>query len=448
MGSHVFVGKERLQSRAARGFMWTMGGTAEAAGNWDALLAPLATVPRENGSQALLQTARWLTEHLEAAGWEVTQHWYTAYPYEQRALGLVLLVGGLTYAVCMWRRRFGWAALLAISLPLLVVAQIDFRLPLTWFAPFPQPNVVARWPNPNAREILVFSAHFDTKTDVFDHVTRAPILLFSVPATLLMSAVAAGSFVAQQAGSLTVGRLALARILGWMGAAYSALVAAAFSGGMLLDRRSAGALDNGAACAVLLRFAEELRKDPPHGVEVYLVLFSGEELAAQGSAALLQGWKPSPAGRSVKVINLDPWGASTEIRVLGAERGFLRGSAPSPEVIALLDEAHRKVKAVSVPTLPLMGLTDAWMWLQHGYLAATIFTAVPPFELPRALHSADDNIARVDPHSLDFSVEFLGTIVRILESNANAPSPEIHLPTAVQENQGAMEKELSHAYEQ
>ncbi len=426
MPSRVLDRKRPWQIATSGGFVWASGEVPVGA-DWEALLAPLTTVPRENGSQELLETARWLEHHLRAAGWEVTQHWYTAYPYEQRILGLLLLAGGLFYAMCIWRRRFGTAALVGLFLPLIVIAQVDLGVPLTWFAPFPQPNVVARWPNPDAREVLVFSAHFDTKTDLFDHVTRAPILVFSVPAAFLMFAVAAGSYVAQQAGNLSVGRLALARILGWVGAAYSVLLAAAFSGGMLLGRRSPGALDDGAACATLLRLAYQLREEPPKNVEVNLVFFSGEEVAAQGSAALLRRWKPDGQGRAVKVVNLDPWGASAALRVLGSERGFLRGNAPSPEVVALLDEAHRQIGAGPIETVPLVGLTDAWMWLQHGYPAATVFSSVPPFILPRSLHSGDDHRMRVDRPSLDFSVKFLGTVVRVLDRDTMAVPEEAAL---------------------
>lgn len=425
MACRVSGCREGLRARSSSTVTWALAAAPAAGWDWEALLAPLTTGPRENGSEELLHTARWLAEHLESAGWEVTQHWYTAYPYEQRALGLLLLVGGLSYAACMFRQRYGWAALIAIVLPLIVVAQIDLRVPLTWFAPFSQPNVVARWPRPDARETLVFSAHFDTKTDLFDHVTRAPILVFSLPAALLMCVVAAGSFVAHQAGSLSVGRRALARILGWGGAVYSLLLAATFSGGMFLGRRSPGALDDGAACAVLLRLAHVLAQAPPNSVEVNLVFFSGEEVAAQGADALLRAWKPSQGqGRPVKVINLDPWGASKDFRVLAAERGVLRGGSPSADVVALLDAAHREVGAGPIEIAQLMGLTDAWMWLRHGYPAATVFTSAPPFTLPRGLHSHEDNAARIDRRALDFSAEFLEAVVRAADRHNNPSGSE------------------------
>lgn len=384
--------------------------------HWSRLLAPLTTA-RENGTAELLATASWLEAELQQAGWEVATQWYQAYPYEQRALGLLLLLGGSVYAVCMWTRRFGTATCLALLLPLLVVLQMELRVPLTWFLAFRQPNVAARLPNPEAKELLLFSAHFDTKTDLLDHVARAPILAFAAPAVVIMAAIAAGSFVAHQAGNLSPGRATLARIAGWMGVLYGAALAAVFTGGALRAQRSPGALDDGAACAVLVRLAHELAAAAPRAVEVQLVFFSGEELAVQGATAFLRAWDPPP-GRTLRLVNLDPIGASADLQVLGSERAFLRGYAPSTEVVGLLDRAHRKLRGSSLPVAEVVGLTDAWTWLRHGYRAATLLSAVPPFVIPRGLHSVEDNGNRVDLPSLDFALQLLRTVVAIADEEA------------------------------
>ncbi|MCX8071930.1 MAG: M28 family metallopeptidase [Candidatus Binatia bacterium] len=436
MPGGVFFGKGERHTVQRRILLPIAAAVAEPT-SWDALLSSLASTPRENGSAELLATAHWLTEYLRQEGWEAAQHWYTAYPLEQRMLGIALLCGGLGYAMCMWRHRFGWAALLALLLPLAAVAQIDLRLPLSWFAPFSQPNVVARLPNREAVETLVFSAHLDTKTDLFDHVTRAPILVFAAPAALLMCAVALGSFVAHQAGNLSAGRQALARILGWIGAIYALALAAVFSGGALLSERSPGALDDGAACAVLARLAHELRATPPQAVEVHLVFFSGEELAAQGAHALLRSWQPGNGQRPVRVVNLDPLGASSEVRVLGSERGFLSGSSPSPEVVAIVDAAHRKLRSSPIETVELIGLTDGWAWRRYGYPAATLFSFVPPFALPRGLHSKEDHRTRIESSALDFSLALMETIVReldrkLLATGMRGPVRSRNIPTSQQ----------------
>ncbi|GIW44589.1 MAG: hypothetical protein KatS3mg077_1871 [Candidatus Binatia bacterium] len=395
--------------------------------SWEALLGALAQAPRENGSPELLAAAAWLADTLRSAGWEVSQHWYTAYPFEQRLLGVLLLFGGCTYAVCMWRRHFGWALATAFFLPWVAIAQIDFRVPFSWVAAVEQPNVVARLPNPPARLNLIFSAHLDTKTDLLDHIARAPILVFAAPAALLMCVVAAGSLVAFRAGNFATGRQALARVLGWVGALYGLALGAVFSGGIFVRHRSPGALDDGAACAVLVRLAYELRAQPPRGSEVYLVFFSGEELAAQGADALLRSWRPAGESRTTRVINLDPLGASSEFRVLSGERGILRSVVPSPEVIALIGAAHQELRGHPVEVQELIGLTDTWMWRQHGFAAATLFSSVPPFALPRGLHSYRDNVSRVDIPALDFSLALLHNVVRVADrqvAGTDAPSPK------------------------
>lgn len=386
--------------------------------SWQIWLELFAAQPRENGSVALASTAQVLAERLTEAGWQVHTHSYTAYPYEQRVLGVLLLLLALGYTVSMRLRRFGWAMLTPVASLVVAAAQIEGGIPLSWFMPAQQSNVVATLVPGSVTQWLVLAAHFDTKTDLLDHVTRAPIFLLGVPLGVLMLAIATVSYVSLHAGNFTPGRQTLARVLSWAALFYGIGSFCALSAGMFLSGRSHGAIDNGAACAVLMRLAEKLRHHPPERTAIQLVFFSGEEIMAQGSRTWLARGFGHAGQLPVRIVNFDPLGASTELAVLGYERGLIRSYPAHPEVVTLLDRAHRRLRRRPIEVIELSGLTDAWPFLRAGFPAATVFNPVPPFAIPRGLHSVEDRADRIAPGALDEALRFAEFVVREYDLSA------------------------------
>ena len=66
-------------------------------GGWDELLDRLAESPRENGTAAVHETARFLADALAEAGVAVERVAFTAQPYGLRLAGVAVLAGGLWY---------------------------------------------------------------------------------------------------------------------------------------------------------------------------------------------------------------------------------------------------------------------------------------------------------------------------------------------------------------
>ena len=152
---------------------------------------------------------------------------------------------------------------------------------VSWIGATPQHHVVARLPAGLPTQRLILSAHYDTKTDLLDHVARAPIELLGLPVTALM--IVAAVWAARRrhrAGPLPL----VARIAGWTAVVYGLGLFASLTAGMFVRARSPGALDDGAACAVLIRLAERLKAAGPlPHTEVEIALLSGEEIGVDGS---------------------------------------------------------------------------------------------------------------------------------------------------------------------
>jgi acetylornithine deacetylase/succinyl-diaminopimelate desuccinylase-like protein len=385
--------------------------------SWDALLQRLAEAPRENGTLALHQTAAFLQQTLEDAGLEAGFLAFTAQPYRLRLAGVVALAGTLLYGRALLAGRNGLALAVAVLVPMLLLAQLDYGVPVFgWIGAQRQVHVRARLPVDAPVRRLLLSAHYDTKTDALDHVQRAPIERLAVPVTLLMILAPAAAAVALRAGRRRRLVSGIVRFTAGVAALYGLAMFVAFSAGAFAPGRSPGALDDGGACAALVRLAETLAAMPPLGrTEVEILLLSAEEVGVQGSAELAAQSFASAPSLPTYVVNLEGLGASTDHAVLARERFTLRSLAPDAELVALLDAVHREQFAKPLRVTADGGATDARSFLARGIPAATLITLEPGTPVARGLHSARDDRTRLDEDALEASVAYLLAVVRAFD---------------------------------
>ena len=143
---------------------------------WNELLNGLAELPRENGTAALHQTGTYLAEAFRAAGIETQRVSFIAHPLDARLLGLYVFMSCVVYSCLMWKTRFLVAGVLSLLIPVPAILDVEFGVPLFGgFRGERQENIVAHIPARSPRQRLIFAAHYDTKTDLFDHIVRAPI---------------------------------------------------------------------------------------------------------------------------------------------------------------------------------------------------------------------------------------------------------------------------------
>jgi hypothetical protein len=318
---------------------------------WDALLQRLAALPRENGTPELHETAIWLAETLRTVGVaEPALVPWTAHPYRMRAAGVVILVGALFYRLWLRRRQPARALAIAFLLPVLLVAELDHFVPLLgWTGSHSQSHVVAQIPSlAEPQQRLLFTAHFDTKTDLLDHVERAPVELLGLPAALLMVLAAGGAMRARPRG-LGPGLRTAAL---WIAPLYGVATFAVFTGGAFVSRRSPGALDDGAACAVLVRLAERLVATPLQRTAVKIVLFSGEEIGVEGSWQYVRARFRLPPGQPTSAVNLEVIGAASTLALVRSEAFILRRYPPDLRLVATLDAVHARLRGRPLARTP------------------------------------------------------------------------------------------------
>jgi hypothetical protein len=339
-------------------------------------------------------------------------------------VGVAALVGGLLYARLARERRW-WAALAAALLtPLLVVGQVDQLAPLLGrIGAQTQQHLVARIAAEQAEQRLIFAAHVDTKTDALDHVERVPALVVAFIATPLLLLAALCGALYRDPARVRVLR-ALLRLCPWLAVLSGALVFASLSAGAFAPRRSPGALDDGAACAVLVRLVEALGSAPAlRRTEVEVLLFSAEEMAAQGSWAYARERFAEPPTLPTALVNLEILGASADHAVLGSEQFALRSFAPTPALVERLAQVHRAALGRELAVTWYGGITDARSFLAHGIPAATVMSREAGVLFSRGLHSAADDRSRVDTAALESSLAFLLAFARDVDGRGLPGAP-------------------------
>ena len=250
------------------------------------------SVPRPNGSSAERETAHALREWLTKRGIQHRVQEFQNYPYFFECLGIWLILSRtlLAIAVCL---RWGW-----LTLPIALIGflggtlDIALNFPLvTWFGSRNGENILIDLEPPQVRQEIIFSAHYDTKTELLDHNQRM-FFLKRINLGLLLTLILGiwglldhrlmdtdwGTPVFWVGVMLTIPML----LLSWGFGLHLSL-------GRLL-KPSQGAVDNGAACAILLGLAEHLFKEQDllSDVKLTLALFTGEEVNMQGSRAYVR----------------------------------------------------------------------------------------------------------------------------------------------------------------
>ena len=375
-------------------------------------LMGILSIPRPNGSAAERETSRALQNWLSRHRIPFRLHPFLLYPYFFECIGLWLIGSRSLLALAIWL-HWGWPALL-IALIGLAGGTLDvaLNLPLvTWPGARRGENILIEFEPPNAKKEIIFSAHYDSKTELLDHRQRLFLLKnlrFGVFLTLLLG------FLGPLDHWLRMHGVPWAGLIFWAGVAFTIpLLFLAWGLGLNLCvgrvlAPSQGAVDNGASCAILLGLANRLARGEIvlQQTKVVIALFTGEEANMQGSRAYLQtrDWSlPAVA------VNLEVMAQDGEYVFWEQDGNVFRLIPTSKTLNQALSAAVTEVTGHPPrPAGPL--ISDGSSFLFAGIPASTLGTYDTRLK-DTGFHRPTDNLSRVVMERLPEGVEIMTALL-------------------------------------
>ena len=375
-------------------------------------LMQILSRPRPPGSQAEQQTLQSLQKWLEQHDIPYKLHEFRLFPNFWLGIGLWIIISRTLLAVLIWQ-RIGWLALVISVLGLAGgLLDVAFNIPVvTWIGAKRGQNLLIEFHPQTAQQEIICSAHYDTKTELLDHRQRMFFirsLPFGIALTLALGILGPLDHYLfandSPAAAWTYG-------LGVLLSLPLLILAWGLGLNLTLGRfrqPSQGAVDNGAACAILLGLAQCVRTGAltlTH-TGLTLALFAGEEVNMQGSQAYVRGRDWALPARA---LNLEVMAQDGEY-VLWEQDGYSLKLWPcSSEMNQAISQAVQEVTGIK-PRLVGPVNCDGGSFLRSGIPATTLGT-YDRQQKDRGFHGTKDNLGRVVMERLPEAVEILSRFI-------------------------------------
>jgi len=369
-------------------------------------LMQILSVPRPNGGAAVRETKCQLEDWLTRHNIPHHVHAFRIYPYFFECIGVWLILSRSLLAIAIWA-GWGWLTLPIALLGLLGgTLDVAFNVPLvTWQGARQAENILIEFNPADPKQEILFSAHYDSKTELLDHSQRMFFLKRLKFGIVLTVVLGFWGILLQWSVNFP-----WYPVVFWIGTTLAILMLfLAWGLGLHISlgrfsRPSQGAVDNGAACAILLGLAERLAafQIPLTDKKITIALFTGEEVNMQGSHAYIRSreWTIPAAAMNLEVMGQDG------DMVYWQQDGNAFHLMPTTP---WMNEAFAKVveQTIGREALPAGPInSDGSSFLRVGIPATTIGTVDTRLGLT-GFHQPSDNINRIVFDRLPESVEIL-----------------------------------------
>ena len=387
--------------------------------NMMAVLERIA-IERPNHSEALDKTAAYIRELLSSWGVPFSVQEFPLRPYMMLIISIAILLLALGLAYAVYRKRPVAALLLALAIPVLLVLEYEFFVPvLSWLVEKKGENIIMNFPSPIAARELIFCAHYDSKTDFWDHIQRARVYQFMPAAFITGILLALWTFLVRRKEALSkmVFRIITLSITGIF-VLYIGLVALGFGGFIFVPKhkRSSGAVDNGGSVVALLALARDIheKRVSTGSSGVTIVLTAGEEVTMQGAHHYVRKYiLGDKDGRKLPryLVNLELAGQRGDLFYVKEIAVFLKHHRASPELISRIRGVWRSMTGREMVVRDVIG-DDSHRFMAAGVPAIIIGHMDLSGLGMEGFHCEKDNMSRVDPKNLAQMVRVLESIIR------------------------------------
>ncbi|MFH2128999.1 MAG: M20/M25/M40 family metallo-hydrolase [bacterium] len=374
------------------------------------------SVPRPGHSPALEQTATMIRELLSNWNIPFTEQVFPLRYHQNFLMGLSILILSGFFALFILRRKPLPAFIAVAAIVLMLILEVEFSVPtVSALIRKPTENIIITHTVPDAARELIFTAHYDSKTDLWDHIQRSYIQKLFPFFLVLCLLLCLWAFLANRMAVLRLKRFRLAAWL--LTASYVIYAGFAFSwlgGYMFMDEHSQsfGSIDDGASVLVLLAVAKDIREGQVNTGDssITILLTSGEETGLHGARWYVKqrydNGRIAPP-RPTALISLELIGQNGNLYyATSTSSGLIRSFKSDPDLAERLDQVWQGMTGNPM-TVVSGGINDAFPFLAAGIPSLTIGHDGNPGGGFGGFHSTRDNMARANPANIALGIRVL-----------------------------------------
>jgi Peptidase family M28 len=378
----------------------------------------LCRFQRGSASEGEREASRWVASRFQEIGLEPELESFNFYPDYWNVWGAHML-GALGAWALLGRggrrqRLLGAVATSSLAVSFWGDAATRFRWLRRLFLARPSHNVLARLRNPQAKRVLVVSAHVDAAHSGLAFHPAIPIWgRREMPPALIVPF----SALLALAGASALRAIGLPRRLAKIIATPGAVLSALTAGFMADIRRNPvvpGANDDASGVGAVLALAQDMVVSPPANLEVWFVVTGCEEGILGGMHAFFEQHHAELEGRDPFVLNLEMLG-SGKPAYLEAE-GLVTRFHFDPEAVSLAAEVAAEPEFRGVEGRVAPATTDALVAHHHGFPAITVLSLADSGS-PN-YHWTSDTPENIDGASLERCYRYLQRMIQRLDERA------------------------------
>ena len=374
------------------------------------------SVPRPGHSEALERTALYIKETLTAWNIPFTAQEFMLRPFMQFSIGLTLLILAVALFVLVWKKKPTAALIVSLIFFPLLLLEFEMFIPLvSRIVTKPAENFIITFTTPDAVRELIFAAHYDSKTDFFDHIQRAKIYKWIPYAFLLGVVLSVWLFFVKKSKKavVTVISLTVAGVL----VVYWGLVFLGFGGFVFMspEKESFGTIDDGSAVVTLMALAKNINDGEVDigDSNVTIILTCGEETTLQGADFYVkERWgKEADPELPTYLVNLELIAQNGNMIYWPSVGVFLKFYDADPELAERVGLAWEEVSGVPMGVEPDSITDDSHRFATAGIPVITIGHEGKPGMGMGGFHSNTDNPERLNYENLEMAIETLGVFI-------------------------------------
>jgi hypothetical protein len=341
----------------------------------------------------------------------------TLMPFKQLILGIFCLLLGILFFILILKNKPFIALICIAVIPVVLILETEcFVNILSPVVTKKSENIIMSFDVPEPQRELIFAAHMDSKTDMFDHMDRKIIMSLLLPVSIMSLLMPAYLLAARKIKKIS-GKIPvrIIQILAGMFIAFWFFFFLRMGGFVFLDKQSPGAVDDGTAAVSLIGLADQLNRGTIDrgNSRVTVLLTTGEEVGLQGADAYIDRYyrksdrtgEPAPC-----LVNLELVAQNGNLVYWKKVGIFLNYYRASQELIDRIGSAWEKVSGKDIESMDTIS-DDSHRFLAINIPAVTIGHSGKPGMGLGGFHTPADNLDRVNRENLEMMVSLFKAFI-------------------------------------